>query len=66
MRISLLQIAQLLDKLLARHIFIVGVKVLLRGSLNIVDENVGVRGDTGDSTDHVTIIKKEEAIAGHN
>ena len=53
--VSLLEVTKFLHELFAGHVFVVGIEVLLCGSLYVVDQDVGVRSKTGNSADHVAI-----------
>lgn len=55
LRVSLLQVAQSSNELLAGNVFVVGEKVSLGGLSGVVDENVGIGRHAGNGADHVTV-----------
>lgn len=52
--VTLLQVAESADKLLARDLFAVGNEVALGCLSGVVDEDIRIGSHTGDSTNHVT------------
>lgn len=51
--VTLLEIAQATDELLAGDLLVVGQEVVLGGGAGVVDENVGVGRHSSDGADHV-------------
>lgn len=53
--VSLLQIAEATDELLAGDVFVISEEVSLSGLAGVVDENVGVGSHSCHGTDHVAL-----------